>query len=84
MKRLTPGLGTVLPGFETCSTRTLGKPVINETGLDQKYSGHLQWNPQSNPIAELTEIQNAVADQLGLDLVPSRQSIEMLVVEKTP
>jgi uncharacterized protein (TIGR03435 family) len=62
----------------------LGKPVINETGLDQKYSGRLQWNPQSSPAAEVKEIQNALSDQLGLELDSSHQSIEMLVVEKTP
>jgi uncharacterized protein (TIGR03435 family) len=43
----------------------LGKPVIDETGLSQKFSGSLQWS-----------------NQLGLELVPSRQPIEFLVVEK--
>jgi uncharacterized protein (TIGR03435 family) len=61
---------------------TLGKPVINETGLIQKYSGSLKWNPQSDKAAEQKEIQSALWDQLRLGLVPSHQYIEMLVVEK--
>jgi uncharacterized protein (TIGR03435 family) len=62
---------------------SLGKPVINQTELTQKYSGSLKWNPQSDKAAELKEIQNILSDQFGLQLVPGRQSIEMLVVEKT-
>jgi len=60
----------------------LGKPVINETALTQKYSGSLKWTHQSDKAAELKEIQSALSDQFGLELVPSRQPIEMLVVEK--
>jgi uncharacterized protein (TIGR03435 family) len=60
----------------------LGKPVIDETELSQKFSGSLKWNPQSDKAADLKEIQNALADQFGLQLVPSHQPVEMLVVEK--
>ncbi len=63
---------------------TLGKPVIDETELTQSYSGSLKWNSQSDKAAELKEIQNALSDQLGLELVPSRQTIETLIVEKAP
>ncbi len=62
----------------------LGKPVINLTELTQKYSGSLEWNPQSDKAAEQKEIQTALRDQLKLGLVPSHQFVEMLVVEKTP
>ncbi len=61
---------------------SLGKPVIEETELTQSYSGNLKWNPQSDKEAELKEIQNALSSQFGLELVPSRQPVEMLVVEK--
>jgi uncharacterized protein (TIGR03435 family) len=62
---------------------SLGKPVIDETEFTQKYSGVLKWNPQSDKAAEQKEIQNALSDQFGLELVPSHQPIEMLIVEKT-
>jgi uncharacterized protein (TIGR03435 family) len=61
---------------------SLGKPVIDETESTQNYSGSLQWNPQSDKAAELKEIQNALSGRLGLELVPSREPVEMLVVEK--
>jgi uncharacterized protein (TIGR03435 family) len=61
---------------------SLGKPVINETELTQKYSGSLKWNHQSDPAAELKEIQNVLSNRLGLQLVPRREPVEMLVVEK--
>jgi uncharacterized protein (TIGR03435 family) len=62
----------------------LGKPVINETELTQKYTGSLKWNHQSDPAAELAEIQSALSSQFGLALTPSREPVEMLVVEKAP
>jgi uncharacterized protein (TIGR03435 family) len=63
---------------------SLGKPVVNETELTQKYSGSLTWPPQSDPAARLQAIQAALSAQLGLELVPSRQPVEMLVVDKVP
>jgi uncharacterized protein (TIGR03435 family) len=61
---------------------TLGKPVINETELTQKFSGSLKWHPQADPAANLKEIQDALAQQFGLELTPAREPVEMLVVEK--
>ena len=61
---------------------SLGKLVINQTELTQNYSGSLKWNPQPDPAAELKEIQKVLGEQFGLELVPSRQAVEMLVVTK--
>jgi uncharacterized protein (TIGR03435 family) len=61
---------------------SLGKPVINETELTQKYSGSFKWNHQSDPAAELKAVQNVLSEQLGLELVPRREPVAMLVVEK--
>jgi uncharacterized protein (TIGR03435 family) len=43
----------------------------------------LKWNPQSDKTAEQKEIQDALSDQLGLELVPTNMPVEMLVVEKS-
>jgi uncharacterized protein (TIGR03435 family) len=56
-------------------------PVIDETGLTGSYDFDLHWNGRSNN--QNQEIQRALKEQLGLELVPARRSIEMLVVEKT-
>ena len=61
---------------------SLAKPVINQTDLTQKLSGSLQWDPQADKTTELREIQAVLSDQFGLALVPRRELIEMLVVEK--
>jgi uncharacterized protein (TIGR03435 family) len=62
----------------------LDKPVIDGTELIQKYTGSLKWNHKSDSVAELSEIQSSLSAQFGLSLVPSREPVEMLVVEKAP
>jgi uncharacterized protein (TIGR03435 family) len=62
--------------------RQLGMPVLDRTGLSGNYDLLLQWPGQNNLDAEVLAIQKAVADQLGLRLVPGRESVEIIVVEK--
>jgi RNA polymerase sigma factor (sigma-70 family) len=55
----------------------LGVPVIDETGLKDKYTFDLRWHakqPQS--------IISSLKKQLGIELVPAKRDIEFLVVEK--
>jgi len=85
-----PGTGQFkfirVPMGDLCDflAESLGVPVIDETGLTQKYSGSLEWTSQADKVAELKEVQNALSVELGLVLVSSHQPIEMLVVEKAP
>ena len=55
-------------------------PVIDETDLTGSYDFDLHWNGRANN--QNQEIEHALKEQLGLELVPARRSIEMLVVEK--
>jgi len=57
----------------------VGKPVLDRTGLKGQYdiTFKIKLNQQSMDI-----LDHALLDQLGLELVPSREPIEMLVVEK--
>jgi len=55
-------------------------PVIDETGLTGSYDFDLHWNGRANN--QNLEIERALKEQLGLDLVPARRSVEMLVVDK--
>jgi uncharacterized protein (TIGR03435 family) len=64
-------------------------PIIDKTGLTQEYDYSLAWNqpyPASKHIGlelpNLEKLKQALLDQLGLELVPSREPVEMLVVEK--
>jgi uncharacterized protein (TIGR03435 family) len=57
-------------------------PVIDETGLTGSYDSDLHWNGRANN--QNQEIERALKEQLGLELVRARRPVEMLVVEKTP
>jgi uncharacterized protein (TIGR03435 family) len=59
-------------------------PVLDRTGLTRRYDFTLQWDAQSDAKSENEEIRRAFLNQAGLKLVPGRESLEMLVVEKTP
>ena len=60
------------------------QPVLDETGLTKNKTGF--WGsifialPRNSSDLDLT--RKALRDQLGLELVPSREPVEMLVVEK--
>lgn len=55
----------------------LGRPVVDET----KVSGEFDWELPYN-YADKSLLLNALRDQLGLEVVPAKRKIEMLVVEK--
>jgi hypothetical protein len=61
--------------------RTLQIPVIDQTGLTGKYDTQLKWQ-WGRGESENTAFKQAVLDQLGLALVPSRKTIDILVIEK--
>jgi uncharacterized protein (TIGR03435 family) len=52
-----------------------GKPVIDQTGLTQKFDIDLKWDGDNHTL------KKALLDQLGLELVPAKMPVEMLVVE---
>jgi uncharacterized protein (TIGR03435 family) len=62
-------------------------PVIDRTGLAGNYNMVVDWNWQGawngkDREANLNSLKKTLSDQLGLELVSSRESVEMLVVEK--
>jgi uncharacterized protein (TIGR03435 family) len=63
----------------------LNTPVIDKTGLAAGYNIDLQWSESLQDPTEPTPdaLKQALLDQLGLELVPARKPVEMLVVEKT-
>lgn len=78
----------------------LETPVIDGTGITNHDGGILDWEDHRVPVPKGYSLQEAilehnesvrkpsikmaVLDQLGLELVPGREPIEMLVVEKSP
>jgi RNA polymerase sigma factor (sigma-70 family) len=59
--------------------RQFGKPVIDGTGLKQHFNLDLRWDNRRGGKDALKE---ALLNQLGLDLVASKEPVEMLVLEK--
>ncbi len=56
-------------------------PIIDQMGATKRYSIDLKWEESAGDL-EHQALQKAMLDQLGLELVPSREPIEMLIVEK--
>ncbi|EEF60249.1 TIGR03435 family protein [Pedosphaera parvula] len=58
----------------------LKKQILDETGMTNRFDIQLQWQVRAGQTEEqaLTE---AVLNQLGLELQPSREQLEMLIVE---
>jgi uncharacterized protein (TIGR03435 family) len=54
-------------------------PVVDKTGLTENFDIDLKWE-RNDPRHD--SLKQALLDQLGLELVPDRQPVEMLMVEK--
>ena len=59
-------------------------PVIDQTGLTNHFDIDLKWDETNWQHPNLDGLKQALLDQLGLELVPGREPIEMLVIEKAP
>jgi uncharacterized protein (TIGR03435 family) len=55
-------------------------PVIDKTGLTQHFRIDLRWNPRNQEPTQA--IRRSLLNQLGLELLPARAPVEVLVVEK--
>ena len=60
----------------------LRTPVIDQTGLTQNFHIDLKWNERGEADPNHDALKQVLLDQLGLELAPSREPVEMLVVEK--
>jgi uncharacterized protein (TIGR03435 family) len=59
-------------------------PIIDRTGLTGRYDVQLKWHESNSGHTNPEDLKQALLDQLGLELVPGRESIEMLIIEKAP
>jgi uncharacterized protein (TIGR03435 family) len=62
--------------------RIFQMPIVDETGLTGSYNLDLRWKVKTDPTANQEAIKQALIDQLGLELVPAHEAVEMLIVEK--
>jgi uncharacterized protein (TIGR03435 family) len=59
---------------------SLKMPVVDETGLTNRYDVNLRWQHYPKEVAD-AEMVRAVRQQLGLELEPAKRPVEMWVVE---
>ena len=57
-------------------------PVIDETGLTNLFDIDMRWDEAGGQDSDHEALKQALTEQLGLELVPDRRSVEMLVMEK--
>ena len=58
----------------------LGKPVLDKTGLTNRYDFQLKWKQQGRAV-EPEVLLEAVHTQLGVELIPARQRVEVVILE---
>jgi uncharacterized protein (TIGR03435 family) len=56
-------------------------PVMDETGLTNKYYYDLKWTASRVPRQNQSNLKQALLDQLGLEVVSTNMPVQMLVVE---
>jgi bla regulator protein blaR1 len=60
-----------------------GRPVVDQTGLKGTFDFTLKWTPQQLTASggDAPSLFTAVRDQLGLQLVPSKAAVEVIVID---
>jgi uncharacterized protein (TIGR03435 family) len=72
-----------IPILANALEQSLGIPVIDETGFtNRRFDVNLAWD-QSAEMLNIDGLKQALREQLGLELVPDKRSVEMLVVNKS-
>ena len=60
----------------------LGVPIIDRTDLAGSFDMDVKWDEPDRQHRNVDGLKQALLEQLGLELVPDSEPIEMLVVEK--
>ena len=57
-------------------------PILDRTGTQDRFNIVLQWNETYRPNPDTEVLQEALLEQLGLELVPATEPINVLFVDK--
>jgi uncharacterized protein (TIGR03435 family) len=62
----------------------MDKPVVDQTGLKDRYDFVLKWTPDDATQAAdaLPGLYTAIEEQLGLKLVPAKAAVDVLVIDR--
>jgi uncharacterized protein (TIGR03435 family) len=75
------GTGTTIAELMRRLSPTLGRPVVDRTGLSGPFDLELQWSPDQADSAG-PSIFTAIQEQLGLKLESQRAPIEVMVIDR--
>jgi uncharacterized protein (TIGR03435 family) len=79
----TSGINVKLNDLANDLEQRLGVPVVDHTGSAKKrFDFELSWE-QPGEMLNIPALKQALIDQLGLELVPSTESVEVVIVDKT-
>lgn len=59
-------------------------PVIDQTGLSGRFDITLKWGPPIGVAPNADRMKQPLLDQLGLELIPARRLVDLLIVERKP
>jgi uncharacterized protein (TIGR03435 family) len=57
-------------------------PILDRTGTQDRFNIVLKWNETYRPNPDTEVLQEALLEQLGLELVPATEPINVLFVDK--
>lgn len=76
------GSGATIASLISSLSATLGRPVLDQTGLTGKYDYKLQWSPDdSQSESTAPSLLVALQEQLGLKLEAGKAPIEIIVID---
>jgi uncharacterized protein (TIGR03435 family) len=73
-------VNTPIRGLARSLENQLKKPVLDKTGLTNRYDLQLKWKQEGREVVPEILIE-AVRNQLGLELTPAKRPVELLVLE---
>ena len=75
------GLSVYLSMLTNSLASIIGRPVVNETGLDGPFDFKMAWTAENDP-AGGASIFTAIQEQLGLKLESRKGPVAVFVIEK--
>jgi bla regulator protein blaR1 len=61
---------------------SVGRLVLDETGITDRYDLHLKWSPNPDANSDLPSLPTALEEQLGLKLVSKTGPVDIIVIER--
>jgi uncharacterized protein (TIGR03435 family) len=83
-RRILRVTSTSMDEFRVIIQDEANRPVVNQTGLTEKWDFLLKWSPDDAPTSEanaLPELFTAMQEQLGLKLVPVKAPVDVIVID---